>query len=80
MAFLRVWQPAEPLLVERAETARQPAIAGAAVFDPGYEARFQRRDASGQFAESDDVGRSLVADRRQHAATKKPRNEGDKGD
>ena len=42
--------------------------------------RFQRRDAEGQFAESDDVGRSLAADRRQHATAKKPRNEGDKGD
>jgi hypothetical protein len=42
--------------------------------------RFQRRDEAGQFSESDDVGRSLAADRRQHAATKKPRNEGDKGD
>jgi len=42
--------------------------------------RFQRRDKDGQFAESDDVGRSLAADRRQHASTKKPRGEGDKGD
>lgn len=42
--------------------------------------RYQRRDKDGQFSEADDVGRSLAADRRQHANTKKPRNEGDKGD
>ena len=42
--------------------------------------RFVRRDEQGRFGESDDVGRSLAADRRQHAKTKKPRNEGDKGD
>jgi hypothetical protein len=42
--------------------------------------RFVRRDANGRFKESDDVGRSLAADRRQHSSTKKPRNQGDKGD
>ena len=42
--------------------------------------RYVRRDAQGQFSESVDVGRSLAADRRQHARSRKPRNEGDKGD
>ena len=42
--------------------------------------RYVRRDAQGRFSEADDVGRSLTADRRQHAKTKKPRGEGDKGD
>jgi hypothetical protein len=42
--------------------------------------RFVRRDEQGRFGESDDVGKSLAADRRQHAKTEKPRNEGDKGD
>jgi hypothetical protein len=42
--------------------------------------RFIRRDDQGQFNEAVDVGKSLAADRRQHSATKKPRNEGDKGD
>ena len=42
--------------------------------------RFVRRGANGQFKESDDVGRSLAADRRKHAkATAKP-GQGDKGD
>lgn len=42
--------------------------------------RYVRRDENGRFKESVDVGRSLAADRRQHAKTKKPRGEGDKGD
>ena len=41
---------------------------------------FARRDEKGQFSEMADVGRSLAADRRQHAKTKKPENQGDKGD
>ena len=42
--------------------------------------RYVRRDGEGQFKESDDVGRSLAADQRQHSNTKKPRNQGNKGD
>jgi len=42
--------------------------------------RFQRRNEDGTFGESDDVGKSLAQDVRQHAKTDKPRNEGDKGD
>jgi hypothetical protein len=42
--------------------------------------RYQRRNADGTFGEADDVGRSLSRDVRQHAATKKPRGEGDRGD
>jgi len=42
--------------------------------------RFQRRNDDGTFGESDDVSSSLSHDVKQHAKTKKPRNEGDKGD
>ena len=42
--------------------------------------RFQRRDDKGQFSDSDDVSRSLRQDVKQHSETKKPRNEGDRGD
>lgn len=42
--------------------------------------RYQRRDADGKLAASDDQGKSLGKDVQQHAKTKKPRNEGDKGD
>lgn len=42
--------------------------------------RYVRRDERGQFKESDDVGRSLAADRRQKAKTKSKPGQGDKGD
>lgn len=42
--------------------------------------RFQRRDEDGRFDESDDAGKSIGRDVRQHATTKKPRGEGDEGD
>lgn len=42
--------------------------------------RYVRRNEDGTFKESDDVSRSLSQDVKQHANTKKPRNEGDKGD
>ncbi|WP_199792307.1 hypothetical protein [Allosphingosinicella vermicomposti] len=42
--------------------------------------RYQRRNEDGTFSEADDVSKSLSRDVRQHAATKKPKNEGDKGD
>ena len=42
--------------------------------------RYVRRDGQGQFKESDDVGRSLAQDRRQHAATESKPGEGDRGD
>jgi hypothetical protein len=46
---------------------------------PG-DKRYQRRDEDGTFGASDDQSKSLSGDVRQHAKTKKPRNEGDKGD
>jgi hypothetical protein len=42
--------------------------------------RYVRRDEEGKFKESDDVSRSLSQDVRQHSSTKKPKNQGDKGD
>jgi hypothetical protein len=42
--------------------------------------RYQRRNKDGTLAESDDQTKSLRKDVQQHAKTKKPRNEGDKGD
>jgi len=46
----------------------------------GTDARFVRRDERGRFKESDDVGRSLAADRRQHAKTVASKGQGDRGD
>lgn len=42
--------------------------------------RYQRRNPDGTLADSDDQGKSLSKDVRQHAKTEKPKNEGDKGD
>jgi hypothetical protein len=50
------------------------------LIDTGRDKRFVRRDDLGQFKESDDVGKSLAADRRQHAKTKVPSGQGDRGD
>jgi hypothetical protein len=50
------------------------------LIDTGTDKRFVRRDKQGQFKESDDVGRSLAADRRQKATTKAKKGEGDRGD
>ena len=50
------------------------------LIDTGTDKRFVRRDAQGQFKESDDVGRSLPADRRRKAKTAAKSGYGDKGD
>ena len=43
--------------------------------------RYVRRDDEGKFTEDQvDVGRSLAADRRQHAKTKVKSGQGDRGD
>ena len=50
------------------------------LIDTGTDKRYVRRDAKGQFKESDDVGRSLAADRRKKAKTIVPKGQGDRGD
>ncbi len=50
------------------------------LIDTGTDKRYVRRDAKGRFNESDDVGRSLSADRRQHAKTRSKSGQGDRGD
>ena len=46
----------------------------------GTDKRYVRRDEKGQFKESDDQGRALSSDRRQHAKTKSKSGQGDRGD
>ena len=50
------------------------------LINTGRDKRFVRRDGQGQFKESDDVGKSLAQDRRQHAKTKSKPGQGDRGD
>lgn len=50
------------------------------LIDTGTDKRYVRRDSNGRFNESDDVGRSLSQDRKQHAKTKSKPGQGDRGD
>ena len=50
------------------------------LIDTGRDKRYVRRDDAGKFNESDDVGRSLRADRKKKATTKAKKGQGDKGD
>jgi hypothetical protein len=50
------------------------------LIDTGTDKRFVRRDEKGRFKESDDVGKSLAADRRTTAKAKVSSGEGDRGD
>lgn len=50
------------------------------LIDTGTDKRYVRRDESGQFKESDDVGRSLSQDQKQDAKTNSPKGQGDRGD
>ena len=51
------------------------------LIDTGTDKRYVRRNKLGtSFVESDDVGRSLAADRRKRAKTKVKSGQGDKGD
>jgi hypothetical protein len=50
------------------------------LINTGTDKRYVRRSAGGQFKESDDVSRSLSADRRRKAKTSAKPGQGDRGD
>jgi hypothetical protein len=50
------------------------------LIDTGNDKRYVRRDEKGRFKDVTDVGRSLAADRRQHAKTPAKKGDGDRGD
>jgi len=50
------------------------------LINTGNDKRYVRRNAQGQFQESDDVGRSLSADRQKKAKTRVKPGYGDRGD
>ena len=64
----------------RKTTLKRRRPAKRELIDTGTDKRFVRRGAKGQFKESDDVGRSLRSDRRQHAKTGSKPGQGDRGD
>ena len=50
------------------------------LIDTGTDKRYVRRDQEGRFKESDDVGKSLTADRRRDAKNEAKPGQGDRGD
>ena len=50
------------------------------LIDTGNDKRFVRRDAEGQFQESDEARRSLAEDQKRDSKTRPKEGEGDKGD
>ena len=50
------------------------------LISPNGDKRLVRRDSKGRFAQSDDLGRSLAQDVRQHSKTDAKNGQGDRGD
>lgn len=50
------------------------------LIEPNGDKRYIRRDQQGRIKESDDVGRSLSADRRTRAKSSTKAGQGDRGD
>lgn len=67
-------KPAKKAMKQRPKARKRELI------DTGTDKRYVRRDAAGQFKDVVDVGRSLAADIRQHAATPAAAGQGDRGD
>lgn len=65
---------------QKTPTAAGRKAAKRELIDTGTDKRYVRRDAKGQFHESDDVGRSLSQDRRRHSKIVAKKGQGDKGD
>ena len=62
------------------QSKKKKAAAKRTLIAPKGDKRYVRRTKRGRFKESDDVGRSLAADRRTHAKTKVKKGQGDRGD
>ena len=66
-------------VMAKTKTARRKT-AKRELIDTGKDKRYVRRDPKGRFHEADDVGRSLVQDRRRKAKNVAKPGQGDKGD
>jgi hypothetical protein len=60
--------------------AKKRSSAKRELIDTGTDKRYVKRTAGGRFNESDDVSRSLIADRRRAAKTTVANGFGDQGD
>jgi len=65
---------------KRKSAAKRKKAAKRTLIAPREDKRYVRRDARGRIRESDDVGRSLSADRRRKAKRKAPKGQRDRGD
>jgi hypothetical protein len=63
-----------------AKSGTRKAAAKRELIAPRGDKRYIRRDAKGRIKESDDVSRSLSADRRRKAKTSAKKGQGDRGD
>ena len=64
----------------KAKRPRRKVSSRRELVNTGTDKRYVRRSKGGQFKESDDVGRSLSADRRRRAKGTAKRGQGDRGD
>jgi hypothetical protein len=62
------------------KTAAKKSASKRELIAPRGDKRYIRRDAKGRIKESDDVSRSLSADRRRAAKTTAKKGQGDRGD
>src|SRR5436305_13439753 len=72
--------PGTARLLARSPPRRRASMSKRELIDTGTDKRYVRRDEKGQFKESDDVGKSLAADRRQKAEHESRKGQGDRGD
>jgi hypothetical protein len=68
------------LAKKSAKSATKRRTSKRELIDTGTDKRYVKRTAKGQFKESDDVSRSLSADRRQTAKKSTKTGYGDQGD
>ena len=74
------YQPKAEQDVVRVQADTVLALDKLSVIDTGTDKRYVKRRRDGTFKESDDVGKSLAADRRQKATKKVKPGYGDQGD
>jgi hypothetical protein len=77
---LRIMAKKKAAAPARKAAPRRKTAAKRELIDTGTDKRYVRRDAEGQFKESDDVGRSLTQDRKKKAKKASKPGQGDKGD
>ena len=65
---------------KRAGAAKRKSSGRRELINTGTDKRYVRRRGDGTFKESDDVSRSLSADRRRKAKTRSKPGQGDRGD